>query len=95
MLKAELEKEVTRLEKIHSLQRDWVNELTCEKVQLKEEVERLKDVIMNCEQYFEFLTKEQKEEADQIFEKSYNPAKPASVYHAVGMVAAYILRGQL
>ncbi|EBL1889445.1 hypothetical protein GTR53_003655 [Salmonella enterica] len=65
------------------------------KAELEKEVTRLKDVIMNCEKHFEFLTKEQKDEADQIFEKSYNPAKPASVYHAVGMVAAYILRGQL
>ncbi|EIF7532643.1 hypothetical protein LFD09_004344 [Salmonella enterica] len=65
------------------------------KAELEQEVNRLRDVIMNAEKCFEHLSDEQKREIDQIFDIEYNPAKPDTRFHAIGMIAAYILRGQL
>lgn len=65
------------------------------KAELEQEVKRLRDVIMNAESFFERLNDEQKSEIDKIFNIEFNPAKPDTRFHAIGMIAAYILRGQL
>ncbi|HID4300451.1 TPA: hypothetical protein ACXEZB_004373 [Escherichia coli] len=65
------------------------------KAELEQEVKRLRDVIMNAPEAFDRLNGEQKKEIDHIFNTMYNPANPATRFHAIGLIAAYVLRGQL
>ncbi|HFW4592850.1 TPA: hypothetical protein ACIBRT_003773 [Salmonella enterica subsp. enterica serovar Aberdeen] len=65
------------------------------KAELEQEVNRLRDVIMNADQAFDRLNKEQKQEIDNIFNSMYVPGNPESRFHCLGLIAAYILRGQL
>ncbi|HGB5300365.1 TPA: hypothetical protein ACXPQL_004127 [Salmonella enterica] len=65
------------------------------KAELEQEVKRLRDVIMNADQAFDFLSDEQKREIDNIFNSMYLNSKPDSRFSAIGAIAGYILRGQL
>ncbi|EBU8272193.1 hypothetical protein DLL80_23790 [Salmonella enterica subsp. enterica serovar Newport] len=65
------------------------------KAELEQEVSRLRDVIMNAPEAFDRLTKEQKREIDNIFNQMWDEENPDSRFHAIGLIAAYILRGKL
>ncbi|EPV4171451.1 hypothetical protein ACV5Z5_004649 [Salmonella enterica subsp. enterica] len=72
-----------------------LREVLGDDVERQDEIERLRNIILDAPDYFRTLTSEQRNEIDDIFNFYFDEENPRTIYKVIGHAAAYVLRGQL